>query len=150
MCTVPLVLTNQIQACTPAPNILCWYLLFPWYWPFKFKHAYTHQKLYVNVFCSLGTDNVDVYCSFGAILWEFKHAFILMHYYVTTKVTAHQHHNKNQLTLLGYYFQHGHVVKEPYKVTSYQEGWILLLPMWLWWFWIKPKISLCSCSSLLV
>jgi hypothetical protein len=68
MCTVPLVLTNQIQACTPAPNILRWYLLFPWYWPFKFKHAYTHQKLYVNVICSLGTDNVDVYCSFGTIL----------------------------------------------------------------------------------
>jgi len=58
MFTVPLVLTIQIQACTPAPNILRWYLLFPWYWPFKFKHDYTHQKIYVNVFCSLGTDDL--------------------------------------------------------------------------------------------
>ena len=45
MSTVPLVLTIQIQACTPPPFILCWcLLLFPWYWPFKFKHAYTHQN----------------------------------------------------------------------------------------------------------
>ena len=48
--TVPLVLTIQIQAC--VPNLLHWCLLFPWYWPFKFKHA--HHLFYADVYCSLG------------------------------------------------------------------------------------------------
>ena len=110
MSTVPLVLTIQIQAC--APYILRRCLLFPWY-----GTDHSNPSLHI---CSLGTDGLVQAC------------FILMHHYdVTTEVKAHQHHNKNPQLTLSYYSQHGHVkVKEPYSVTSYQEGWILLLPMW--------------------
>ena len=63
-----LVPTIQIQACTPPPFILRWcLLLFPWYWPFKFKHAYTRQNFFVSVFCSLGM--VDWQCWCLLFLW---------------------------------------------------------------------------------
>ena len=139
MSTVPLVPAIQILAC--VPNSLRWCLLFPWYWPFKFKHAHPHQIFYADIYCSLGTDhsnssmltrtkNSMSMSSVPLVLmtlmstvplvpyWAFKHAFILMHHYVvTTKVSSHQHHNKNQLHL-SYYSQHRHVVEEPHHILS--------------------------------
>ena len=133
----------------PVPHMI---ILVPIWLYFSVRH-FLCKIFYVGVYCSLGTDHSN--SSMGTIYstqmstvplvwyWPFKFepvylfpwyhtddlvqsCFILMHHYdVTTEVKARQHHNKNQLTL-SYYSQHGHVtVKEPYSVTSYQEGCIL-------------------------
>ena len=118
-------------------NILHWWLLFPWYRPFKFTHAHPHQIFYTDFYCSLGTDHsnssmltrAEISMSVSSVplvnwqrlcllflLYHTEHSS--MHFTwcttnVTTKVTSRQHHNKNQLQL-SYYPQHRHVVKEPY------------------------------------
>jgi hypothetical protein len=68
--TVPLVPPIQILAC--APNILRWCLLFPWYWPFKSKHAHPHQ-IFTLVYCSLGTDHSNSSMLTLWIAWWLHH-----------------------------------------------------------------------------